>query len=51
MIQLARRLGATLRRLPGDATVVRVEFDLATGSKGGPVALSSAVEEFQNDRS
>jgi acetyltransferase len=42
MILLARHLGATLRRIPGDATVVRVEFDLAATSKDARVALSSA---------
>jgi acetyltransferase len=42
MIQLARQLGATLRRVPGDATVVRVEFDLGATSREGGVALSSA---------
>ena len=42
MIQLARRLGAALRRIPGDATVVRIEFDLAATGKNARVALSSA---------
>ncbi len=42
MIQLARQLGAELRRIPGDATVVRVEFDLTAAGKDTRIALSSA---------
>jgi hypothetical protein len=40
--QLARQLGAELRRIPGDATVVRVEFDLTAAGKDARIALSSA---------
>jgi acetyltransferase len=42
MLALVRSLGATLRRVPGDATVVRAEFDFGTNSAD---ALRSALAE------